>query len=152
MWPDMEAVAGPDSLYGVGTEPGTWLSNAPSRGWDVLHRGNGKNWSGYLRSWDLNFTPEEQSSVTWFDLSPYPALVVGREGYSLSFEGVKSLGKVDPNQELVGVYLGEKSPFTIDITEMVFYVRDNHLAIRVDAICTRFLVCNYGNIRGFHTT
>ncbi len=130
MWPDMEAVAGPDSLYGAGTEPGTWPSNAPSCGWDVLHRGNGKlvRIPAIL---DLNFTPEEQSSVTWFHCRhTLPSLWAERD-ISLSFEGVSHRAEVYLNEELVGVYLGENSPFTIDITEKVFYVRDNHLSIRV---------------------
>ena len=35
------------------------------------------------------------------------------------------------NGELVGSFKGSNTPFSLDITEKVYYVRDNHLAIRV---------------------
>ena len=130
MWPDMEAVAGPDSLYAAGTDPGSLPVNPPSCGWDVLHRGNGK----LVRipaTLDMQFSPEEQSSVAWFHVRhTLPDLWAGRD-ITLSFEGVSHRAEIYLNEELVGAFLGDNTPFTIDITDKVFYVRDNHLAIRV---------------------
>ncbi len=129
MWPDMEAFPGPDSIYGKGADVDLLPVNAPSCGWEVLHRGNG----ALVRipaTLDSHFNAEEQSMVAWFHVRhTLPELWAERE-ISLSFQGVSHRAEVYLNEELVGCYLGENSPFTIDITDKVYYVRDNHLAIQ----------------------
>ncbi len=126
MWPDMEAGAIPNA----GPDAGSLTAHEPSCGWDVLHRGNGK----LVRipaTLDSHFTADEQSTVTWFHVRhTLPELWAERD-ITLSIEGVSHQAEVYLNGELVGSHLGENSPFTIDITSKVYYVRDNHLAIRV---------------------
>ncbi|MFO7669576.1 MAG: hypothetical protein R6W31_07970 [Bacteroidales bacterium] len=130
MWPDIDAEAGPDSLYSAPVTIDRLPVHAPSCGWEVLHRGNGKlvRIPATLAS---SFSREEQSSVTWFHCRhTLPELWAGRD-ISLSFEGVSHRAEIYLNEALVGAYLGENRPFTIDITDVVYYKRDNHLAIRV---------------------
>ena len=122
MWPDMEA--------GARTDAGSLTANEPSCGWEVLDRGNGK----LVRipaTLDSNFEADEQSTVTWFHVRhTLPELWAERD-ITLSIAGVSHQAEVYLNGELVGSYQGANSPFTIDITSKVYYVRDNHLAIRV---------------------
>ena len=120
MWPEMELQTGPGEL----------AANEPSCGWDVLHRGMGK----LVRipaTLEPSFKPEEQSSVSWFHCRhTLPELWAERE-ISLKFEGVSQEAEVYLNGELVGAFPGKDTPYTIDITDKVYYVRDNHLVVRV---------------------
>lgn len=112
MWPDMEA------------------SETPSCGWEVLHRGNGK----LVRIpaiQDQHFNVEEQSPVVWFHVRhTLPELWEHRE-ISLRMEGVSKRADIYLNEEHVGSFMGDQSPYILDISDKVYYVRDNHLAIRV---------------------
>ena len=120
MWPEME----------VQTASGAALVNEPSCGWDVLHRGMGK----LVRipaALEPSFKAEEMSSVAWFHCRhTLPELWAERE-IALKFEGVSHEAEVYLNGELVGTFLAKDNPFTIDITDKVYYVRDNHLVVRV---------------------
>ncbi len=120
MWPEME----------VQTGPGELAVNEPSCGWDVLHRGMG-NLVRIPAIQGEHFKPEEQSELIWFHCRhTLPELWAERE-ISLKFEGVSHEAEVYLNGELVGAFLEKDSPFTIDITDKVYYVRDNHLVVRV---------------------
>jgi len=120
MWPEEDVQTGPDELVG----------HEPSCGWDVLHRGMGK----LVRipaTLESSFKPEEQSSVAWFHCRhTLPELWAERE-ISLKFEGVSHEAEVYLNGELVGTFLAMDTPYTIDISDKVYYVRDNHLVVRV---------------------
>ena len=101
----------------------------PSSMW-VLHRGMGKLVRVPALQGD-HFKPEEQSELTWFHCRhTLPELWAERE-ISLKFEGVNQEAEVYLNGELVGAFLGENTPYTIDITDKVYYVRDNHLVVLV---------------------
>lgn len=112
MWPDPEAGA------------------EPSCGWEVLNRGNGK----LVRIpavQDAHFSSEEQSQVVWFHVRhTLPELWEHRE-ISLKFEGLSQEADVYLNDKLVGSIDGSDTPITMDISDRVYYVRDNHLQIRV---------------------
>ena len=130
MWPDQEMQSAFNELHAGVNDPGRLHSNPPSCDWDVLHRGNGKLVRIPAIA-ESHFSPEEQSSVIWFHVRhTLPELWAGRE-ISLSFEGVSQQVEIYLNEELVGAYLGKNTSFTIDITDKVYYVRDNHLALRV---------------------
>lgn len=120
MWPDVKANWEVDS---------TLLLHPPSCGWEVLHRGNGK----LVRIpalMDEHF-PGEQATVTWFHCRhTLPELWAERE-VTLNFGGVSTRAEVYLNEKLVGTHLGRNIPFLLDISDEVYYVRDNHLAIRV---------------------
>ena len=80
---------------------------------------------------DSHFETDDQSTVTWFHVRhTLPELWAERD-ITLSIAGVSHQAEVYLNGELVGSYQGSNSPFTIDITSKVYYVRDNHLTLRV---------------------
>jgi beta-galactosidase/beta-glucuronidase len=114
-WPDEEAL----------TEDG-----APSCGWEVLHRGNGK----LVRIPALvqdHFPGENKADSYW-----YHCRFTLPEGWeerkvTLRFEGVGPVTEVYLNQDLVGSNTGEEGDFEMDVSEVIYYTRDNHLAIRV---------------------
>lgn len=114
MWPDNQA--GVDGL--------------PSCGWEVLHRGNGK----LVRIpalVDEHFAAEELSGTTWFHCRfTLPEIWEDRE-ISLKFEGISHLADIYLNELKVGTFAGGGSSYKLDVTETVYYVRDNHLAIRI---------------------
>ncbi len=130
MWPDVGAEPGNDADYKAGADLASLPINAPSCGWDDLDRGMGK----LVRIpaiQESHFKPEEQSSVVWFHVRhTLPELWAERD-ITLHFGGVSHSAEIYLNGELVGAYLGANTPFSLDITEKVYYVRDNHLAIRV---------------------
>jgi len=130
MWPDLSGKPGPDSLYTKGNVLSGLPVNPPSCGWEVLHRGNGKlvRIPAILSA---QFEPGEQSRISWFHCRfTLPDLWENRV-ISLSFNGVSHRAEVYLNENLVGFHLGENEPFKIDISDVVYYTRDNHLAIRV---------------------
>lgn len=130
MWPEMGADPGSDAIYKAGANLASFPINAPSCGWDDLDRGMGK----LVRIpaiQESNFEVGEQSSVVWFHVRhTLPELWAERD-ITLHFGGVSFRAEVYLNGELVGAYLGANTPFSMDITDKVYYVRDNHLSIRV---------------------
>ena len=129
-WPEPEAVPGPDSLY-AGQYPVSDLpEHTPSIGWEVLERGTGKLVRIPAQA-HAHFPDDKRSRVSWFHCRhTLPELWEDRE-ITLSFEGVSHRAEVYLNEQLVGVHLGKREPFELDITPVVYYTRDNHLAIRV---------------------
>lgn len=129
-WPEQEADPGADSLFAKGRSLQAYPHHEPSCGWEVLERGNGKLVRIPAQSY-AHFPAGERSQVSWFHCRhTLPDLWQDHE-ITLSFEGVSHRAEVYLNEQLVGVHLGKREPFTIDITPVVYYVRDNHLMIRV---------------------
>jgi len=114
MWPDNQAGE----------------AEIPSCGWEVLHRGNGE----LVRipaQVDEHFPTGEISGITWFHCRfTLPEIWEDRE-ISLKFEGISHPAKIYLNENLVGSYSGDGSSSSIDVTETIYYVRDNHLAVRI---------------------
>ena len=114
----------------TGIVPGNDL---PSCGWDNLHRGLGK----LVRipaSLDEHFTTMEEGSVFWYHCRfTLPEQWEGRP-VSLVLEGVGPLVKLFLNQEEVGSFKDQEGAFELDVSEDIYYTRDNHLAIRVSNI------------------
>ena len=116
LWADMEAVA---------------KDGAPSCGWDDLHRGKGK----LVRIPALiqeHYTSEEVGDVYWYHCRfTLPEGWEERE-VSLSFEGVGPATEVYLNEEQVLSYEG-KVEVDVNVSEVIYYTRDNHMAIKVSA-------------------
>lgn len=129
-WPEPQAVPGPDSLYTGQLAISGLPQHPPSSGWEVLERGMGKLVRIPAQAY-AHFPVPERSRVSWFHCRhTLPELWQDRE-ITLSFEGVSHRAEVYLNEQLVGVHLGKREPFELDITPAVYYTRDNHLAIRV---------------------
>lgn len=120
MWPeDSSATQAPSSKL-----------EAPSCGWEDFNRGVGK----LVRipaTFESHFSEEENGGVLWFHCRfTLPKHWDSRSIY-LAFEGAGPDVTVFLNEKLVDSNRRTEAPFELDISEQVFYVRDNHLAIRV---------------------
>ncbi len=115
LWPDMEAALD---------------EHAPSCGWEELHRGTGKLVRIPALAKD-HFPGESGLEVYWYHCRfTLPEGWEERE-VTLHFEGVGPVTEVFLNQDPVGSHLGEEGEFEIDVSDVIYYTRDNHLAIRV---------------------
>jgi beta-galactosidase/beta-glucuronidase len=115
LWQDSEAEQG-DEL--------------PSCGWDDLHRGMGV----LVRipaSPDAHFPDMDEGSVFWYHCKfTLPGQWKGRP-VSLILEGAGPLVTLYLNQEEVGFFQDEEDAFELDVSEVIYYTRDNHLSIRI---------------------
>jgi hypothetical protein len=124
LWPDTQA-----SLH----------NSIPSCGWDVLHRGNGK----LVRipaTVNEHFQDDEgqasgirgdYAGVSWFHCRfTLPELWEDQQ-IVLRFEKAGPGVAVYLNENLVGDHNGMDHAFEFDISEQVYYTRDNHLAVRI---------------------
>jgi hypothetical protein len=129
-WPDPEGAIVPDAVYDGDPAPGDLPVNTPSCGWESLHRGMGRLVRIPAQSYQY-FEEDDRSTVAWFHCRhTLPELWEDQE-ITLSFEGVSHRAEVYLNEQLVGTHLGHRTSFDLDITPVVYYTRDNHLAIRV---------------------
>jgi len=112
---------------GLRSGPGRWI---PSCGWEELHRGKGK----LVRipaSLEEHFPEGEGAAVYWYHCRfTLPEQWEDRP-ISLVFQEGGPLLNVFLNEKKVGSFQGEEGAFELDVSENIFYVRDNHLAIRV---------------------
>jgi beta-galactosidase/beta-glucuronidase len=115
LWQDTEAVPEAD---------------LPSCGWDDLHRGKGL----LVRipaPLEEHFKGDEGSAVYWYHCRFTLPEQWKETPISLVFEEAGPFLKLFLNQELVGSFQGEKNAFEVDVSDVVYYTRDNHLSIRV---------------------
>jgi beta-galactosidase len=115
LWQDTGAVQGDD---------------LPSCGWDDLHRGKGV----LVRipaSLEELFPSIEGSAVFWYHCRfTLPEQWEGRR-ISMVFEHAGPHIKLFLNQEAAGSFQDEEGAFELDVSDVIYYTRDNHLAIRV---------------------
>ena len=102
----------------------------PSCGWEELHRGKGK----LVRipaALEEHFPEQEGGAVYWYHCRfTLPEQWEGRP-ISLVFEKAGPFLEVFLNEKEVGSFRGEEGAFELDVSESIFYVRDNHLSIKV---------------------
>lgn len=114
----------------TGAEPGNDL---PSCGWEDLHRGMGV----LVRipaSIEEHFPDMESTDIYWYHCRfTLPEQWEGR-AISLLLEGAGPYIKVFLNQEAVGAFQNKEGSFELDLSEVIYYTRDNHLSIRVSDI------------------
>ena len=105
-------------------------SQAPSCGWEEFNRGVGK----LVRipaSFDSQFTDQENQGVLWYHCRfTLPELWEAR---TIKLYIEKAGPRVDLflNEQLVDSNLVGMGPIEVDLSAQVYYVRDNHLAIKV---------------------
>jgi len=116
----------------TGAEPGNDL---PSCGWEDLHRGKGK----LVRipaTIEEHFQELESTDVYWYHCRfTLPEQWEGR-AISLHLEGTGPHIKLFLNQEAAGSFQNEEGTFELDVSEVIYYTRDNHLSLRVSDIQT----------------
>jgi len=114
----------------TGAKIGTDL---PSCGWDDLHRGKGL----LVRiptSIEEHFNDVKDLDVFWYHCRfTLPEQWEGR-AITMVLEGAGPHIKLFLNQEAVGSFQNEDGAFEIDVSDVIYYTRDNHLAIRVSDI------------------
>jgi beta-galactosidase/beta-glucuronidase len=115
LWPDGEA---------------TSMEDAPSCGWEELHRGNGKLVRIPAMIQD-HFSNEEGAKVFWYHCRFTLPEDWEEKEVILRFEGVGPMAKAYLNEIPVGSHRGLEGNFDIDVSEVIYYTRDNHLAIQV---------------------
>ncbi|MEA3460911.1 MAG: hypothetical protein U9R49_03455 [Bacteroidota bacterium] len=115
LWQDSEA------------EPGDDL---PSCGWDNFHRGKGK----LVRipaSLEEHFPGLENSDVFWYHCRFTLPEQWENKQISLIFKEAGPSVEVFLNEEHVGSYQDEDGAFELDVSNSIFYTRDNHISIRI---------------------
>ena len=105
----------------------------PSCGWDDLHRGKGV----LVRipaSIEEHFPDMVDTDIFWYHCRfTLPEQWEGR-AISIALEGAGPHIKLFLNQEAVGSFQNEKGAYEMDVSEVIYYTRDNHLSIRVSDI------------------
>ncbi len=119
-----------DAVWDENLSPDTFGDNSglsknpPSCGWEVLHRGNGK----LVR---IPSTLDDYKGVSWYHSRfTLPELWEERK-IVFSFEGAGPATEVYLNEILVGYHLGINTPFEVNVTDQIYYTRDNHLSVRI---------------------
>jgi len=101
----------------------------PSCGWEDMHRGVGK----LVRTPATvaeHFSPD-YSGVSWLHVRfTLPDLWAGREVF-IDFAGVSGNLQVFLEGKLVGQHPLTNTSFSMDVSEQIFYTRDNHLCLRI---------------------
>lgn len=102
----------------------------PSCGWEDLHRGMGK----LVRipaSLEEHFPDRETTAVFWYHCRFTLPEQWEEMPISLVFKKAGPLIRLFLNEEEVEVLQGEKTTFEVDVSECIYYTRDNHLSIRI---------------------
>lgn len=103
---------------------------SPSIGWDEFNRGVGK----LVRipaSFESQFSENENKGVLWYHCRfTLPELWQARTIH-LVFENAGPGVDLFLNEKFVESHQGDHTPFELNITDQVYYTRDNHLAIKV---------------------
>ena len=102
----------------------------PSCGWDDLHRGKGK----LVRipaSLEEHFPGIENTDVFWYHCRFTLPEQWEDKKISLLIEEAGPSLKVFLNEEQVGSFQGVEESFDMDVSDVIYYTRDNHLSIRI---------------------
>ena len=115
LWQDSRAEAGTD---------------LPSCGWDDLHRGKGL----LVRipaPIEEHFSDREDTDIFWYHCRfTLPELWEDKKIF-LEFEEAGPFIKVFLNEDLVGSAQGGNGGFELEVSDIIYYTRDNHLSIRI---------------------
>lgn len=99
-------------------------TSPPSCGWEALHRGNGN----LVR---IPTSLEDFIGVSWYHCRFTLPENWEEKEIQLFFENIGPVTGVYLNEELIGFRTGGKESFELDVTDRIYYTRDNHLAIRI---------------------
>lgn len=105
------------------------VSMLPSCGWEDLHRGMGKLVRIPAPLGD-HFPDREASAVFWYHCRFTLPEQWEERRISLLFEEAGPQLGIYLNEVEVGFFQGKMS-FEVDVTQDIYYTRDNHLSIRI---------------------
>jgi len=108
----------------------------PTVGWEELHRGKGK----LVRipaSIEEHFPDSQGAGVYWYHCRFTIPEQWEERPISLVFEEAGPILNVFLNEQEVGSFQAEQDAFEQDVSESIYYIRDNHLSIRV--VCSEGL-------------
>ena len=123
-WPDKEAKWQKASAHDPSEVLSGKLSNPPTCGWEVLHRGNGK----LVR---IPAVLKDHVGVSWYHCRFTLPEVWEHRKIVLRFEDAGPEVEVYLNEEFIGFFRDGDTPFELNVTGRIYYTRDNHLAIRI---------------------
>jgi len=123
-WPDSDADWSEASIYSQSEAVEMHPSNPPTCGWEVLHRGNGK----LVR---IPVVLMDHVGVSWYHCRFTLPEIWEERKIVLRFEAAGPQVEVYLNEKLLGFFQDRNTPFELDVTNQIYYVRDNHLAIRI---------------------
>ncbi len=102
----------------------------PACGWEEFNRGVG-NLVRIPASFESQFSVEENNGVLWYHCRfTLPELWEARTIH-LAFENVGPDVDLFLNEKFVESHKGDHTSFELNITNQVYYTRDNHLAVKV---------------------
>ena len=113
--------------YDTATEPGQDL---PSCGWEDLHRGMGKLVRIPALARD-HFPGQQAAGVLWYHCRFTLPENWEHRKISLEIKGASPAVELFLNQERIAEFHGNGSPFEMDVSDRIFYTRDNHLAVKI---------------------
>jgi hypothetical protein len=123
-WPDRDADWKDVTVHDEWDDLSNKHSNPPTCGWEVLHRGNGK----LVR---IPAVLMDHVGVSWYHCRFTLPEVWEDKKIVLKFEAAGPEAEVYLNETLLGYFRERNTPFELDVTDQIYYVRDNHLAIRI---------------------
>ena len=102
----------------------------PSCGWDDLHRGMGKLVRIPALARD-HFQDKSESGVLWYHCKFTLPENWEERKIELEIAGARPRVELFLNEDKITGFQGSQEIFTLDVTEVIFYTRDNHLALRI---------------------
>ena len=102
----------------------------PSCGWEDLHRGMGK----LVRipaPLEEHFPDSGAKGVYWYHCRFTLPEQWEDQAISLIIEEAGPIISLFLNEEKAGYFAGGNGPYEVDVSERIYYVRDNHLSIRI---------------------
>jgi len=123
-WPDEAADWSREPLENPTEDLSQIAQNPPSCGWEELHRGNGR----LLR---IPAALPGYKGVSWYHCRFTLPELWNEQQIVFMFDSTGPQVEVYLNEALVGYQMGQNSTFHVDVTNVIYYTRDNHLAIRI---------------------
>lgn len=102
----------------------------PSCGWEELHRGMGLLVRIPALARD-HFEDKSESGVLWYHCRFTLPENWEERKVELQITGAGPRVDLFLNENKIADFQGTKQMFTLDVSELIFYTRDNHLALRI---------------------
>ena len=113
--------------YDTTTESG---QDMPSCGWEDLHRGMGKLVRIPAMAAD-HFPDKQATGVLWYHCRFTLPEDWEERKISLEIKGATPAAGLFLNQEQIAEFHGNEPSYEIDVSEKIYYTRDNHLAVMI---------------------
>lgn len=123
-WPDKDATWSIDTLDIQHLDLSEFPAQPPTCGWEELHRGNGR----LVR---IPAALPGYKGVSWYHCRFTLPELWHEKQIEFLFDSTGPRVEVYLNEALEGYQNGGNGTFKLDVTETIYYTRDNHLAIRI---------------------